>query len=234
MQWFSQAKHLLGRATQRTHAWGAMLDPQDILLAALSLQKNGAVRVMVFEHQHAPEGLVQLSDRDDWLVQTLRGLGSHLPRSLRTMALALDEERCRQGVLTHRPGTSARLRQAEVQLEAASAWDVAPDEVGFDFRVEADELHWAACLLEDLQQWRGHARNAGWRLPVVEPGQQAGQRAALHLRGEAAGHGADSPQDWQFSRTPERAQADVDWPQLQAGPLWRPLVACGAALGVLL
>ncbi len=234
MQWFKHARHLLGGATQRTHAWGAMLDPQDILLAALSLQKNGAVRVIVFECQHAPAGLVQLSERDDWLVQTLRGLGSHLPRSLRTMALALDEERCRQGVLANRPGISVRQCHAEVQLEAASAWGVAPDEVCFDFRAEAGELHWAACLREDLQQWRGHARNAGWRLPVVEPGQQAGQRAALHLRGEAAGHGADSPQDWQFGRTPERVLADVDWSQLQAGPLWRPLVACGAALGVLL
>ena len=234
MQWLKHAGRLLGRPTPRSHAWGALLDPQEILLAALSLQKSGAVRVMVFERQHAPEGLVHLSERDDWLVQTLRGLGSHLPQQLRTMALALDDERCRQGVLLHSPATSAAQLQAEVQLEAASAWGVAPDEVGFDFRSEAGEVRWAACLREDLQQWRGHARSAGWRLPMVEPGHQAAQRAALHLRGEAAGHGADSPQDWQFSRTPERAQADVDWPQLQAGPLWRPLVACGAALGLLL
>lgn len=234
MQWLKLARRLLGRPAPRSHAWGALLDPQEILLAALSLQKSGAVRVMVFERQHAPEGLVQLSERDDWLVQTLRGLGSHLPQQLRTMALALDDERCRQGVLLHNPATSAAQLQAEVQLEAASAWGVAPDEVGFDFRSEAGEVRWAACLREDLQQWRGHARSAGWRLPMVEPGHQAAQRAALHLRGEAAGHGADSPQDWQFSRTPERAQADVDWPQLQAGPLWRPLVACGAALGLLL
>jgi len=234
MQWLKHAGRLLGRPTPRSHAWGALLDPQEILLAALSLQKSGAVRVMVFERQHAPEGLVHLSERDDWLVQTLRGLGSHQPRQLRTMALALDDERCRQGVLLHRPATSAAQLQAEVQLEAASAWGVAPDEVGFDFRSEASEVTWAACLREDLQQWRGHARSAGWRLPMVEPGHQAAQRAALHLRGEAAGHGADSPQDWQFSRTPERALTDVDWPQLQAGPLWRPLVACGAALGLLL
>ena len=234
MQWLKHAGRLLGRPTPRSHAWGALLDPQEILLAALSLQKSGAVRVMVFERQHAPEGLVHLSERDDWLVQTLRGLGSHQPRQLRTMALALDDERCRQGVLLHSPATSAAQLQAEVQLEAASAWGVVPDEVGFDFRSDASEVTWAACLREDLQQWRGHARSAGWRLPMVEPGHQAAQRAALHLRGEAAGHGADSPQDWQFSRTPERAQTDVDWPQLQAGPLWRPLVACGAALGLLL
>ena len=234
MQWRERLAGFLARRRRRTSAWGAMLDQQNILLAALSLQKTGVVRVMVYEHQHAPEGLVHLAERDDWLVQTLRSLGAHLPTGLRTMALALGESRCRHGVLEWPGAPESRRLEAEVQLEAASAWGVAPDEVGFDFRSEAGEVRWAACLREDLQQWRGHARSAGWRLPMVEPGHQAAQRAALHLRGEAAGHGADSPQDWQFSRTPERALTDVDWPQLQTGPLWRPLVACGAALGLLL
>lgn len=236
MQWLRHARQLLAGRRRRSNACGALLNRQEILVAALAMQKNGAVRVLVFERQHAPAGLVQLSERDDWLVQTLRGLGSHLPAQHRTMALALDEERCRQGVLAHDAVLSAQQWQAEVQLEAAAAWGVAPDEVGFDFHAEADGdgVQWAACLREDLQQWRGHARSAGWRLPMVEPGGQAARRAALHLRGDSGGHWADSPQDWQFSRTPERALADVDWPSLQAGPLWPPLVACGAALGVLL
>ena len=234
MQWLKRTCQRLIGQRRRSNAWGALLDRQEILVAALALQKNGAVRVMVFESQQAPEGLVQIADRDDWLVQTLRRLGSHLPVQQRTMALALDNERCKQGRLEHEGHLGAPQWQAEIQLEAAAAWGVAPEEVGFDFHADAGGLHWAACLREDLQQWRGHARSAGWRLPVVEPGEQAAQRAVLHWRGDSGGHWADSPQDWQFSRTPERTLADVDWGQLQAGPLWRPLVACGAALGVLL
>jgi len=232
MQWFRQSNRFLVKHRRRTSAWGALLDQQEILLVALALQKSGAVRVMVYERQHAPEGLVHLSERDDWLVQTLRGLGSHLSAPQRTMALALDEERCRRGVFGCGGATGQQLR-AEVQLEAASAWGVAPDEVGFDFHVHAQEVHWAACLREDAQQWRRHARSAGWRLPMVEPSPQAAQRAGLHWRGDLGRQWAQSPQDWQFSRNPERGLADVDWQQLQSGPLWRPLVACGAALGVL-
>jgi Tfp pilus assembly PilM family ATPase len=232
MQWFRQANRFLVRPRRRTSVWGALLDQQEILLVALALQKAGAVRVMVYEHQHAPEGLVHLSARDDWLVQALRGLGKHLPAPQRTMALALDEARCRQGVFGHAGAVGAQL-QAEVQLEAASAWGVAPEAVGFDFQVHEQEVHWAACLHEDVQQWRRHARAAGWRLPVVEPGPQAARRAVLHWRGDVGKQWAQSPQDWQFSRTPEREATDVDWSQLQGSPLWRPLVACGAALRVL-
>jgi Tfp pilus assembly PilM family ATPase len=184
---------------------------------------------------------VHLSERDEWLVQTLRSLGSHLPARLRTMVLALSENRCRQGVLTWQGPQDLRRLEAEVQLEAAAAWGVPPEEVGFDFHVDeasltagTHDVHWAACLLEELTQWRQQARSAGWRLPVVETEQQAARRAATHLCGETGQHWAESPQDWQFSRSPQRALADLDWPQLQSGPMWQPLVACGAALGALL
>jgi len=243
MQWLKHAGHILAGRRRRTKAWGARLDQQEILVVALALQKTGAARVMVFERQHAPEGLVQLSQRDDWLVQTLRGLGSHLPAHYRTMALALDEERCRQGVMAHDAARGAQQWQAEIQLEAAAAWGVAPEEVGFDFSVQevalptgtpVQQVRWAACLREELQQWQRHARSAGWRLPVVETEHQAARRAALHLQGDTVQHWAESPQDWQFSRTPERAPDMLDWPHLQSSPMWQPLVACGAALGALL
>jgi len=93
---------------------------------------------------------------------------------------------------------------------------------------------WAACLRPQLEQWQQHARSAGWRLLAVEPQVQALQRAALCLRGDGSEHWADSPQDWQFDALPQRARVDVDWDRLQAGPLSKPLVACGAALGGLL
>ena len=241
MPWRERARHFLAWRRLRTSAWGAMLDQQDILLAALSWQPTGVVRVMVYEHQHAPQGLVHLSERDDWLVQTLRSLGAHLPQQLRTMVLALGDGRCRQGVLNWEGATDLRRLQAEVQLEAAAVWGVDADAVGFDFHIEPgastgalQQVHWAACLQDELRRWQQHARHAGWRLPVVEPEQQAVRRAAMHLRGETWRHWAESPQDWQFSRTPERDLSESDWTALQHGPMWRPLVACGAALGVLL
>ena len=241
MPWRERARHFLAWRRPRTSAWGAMLDQQDILLAALSMQPGGVARVMVYQHQHAPEGLVHFSERDDWLVQTLRNLGMHLPKAQRTMVLALGEGRCRQGVLAWDAAADPRRLPAEVQLEAAAAWGVATAAVGFDFQTEPPaspgappQVRWAACLREELQRWQLHARQAGWRLPVVEPEQQAVQRAAMHLHGETWRHWAESPQDWQFSRTPERPLAELDWTALQSGPMWRPLVACGAALGALL
>lgn len=235
----------------RASAWGAFLGQQEILVAALSVQQTGGVRVMVFEHLHAPAGLVHLQERDAWLVQSLTALGAHLPKRLRTMAIAVSADRCRQGVMTWEGARDLRHLQAEVQLEAAAAWGVAPDAVGFDFRVQPIhetpqvqgseksapgqglQVEWAACLREELFQWKGHARSAGWRLPLVEAELQAAQRAVMCLRGDTQTHWAQSPQDWQFERRAQRDAPAADWQQLQNAPMWKPMVACGAALGAL-
>lgn len=223
-------------------AWGSLLDEQDMLLAALSLQPGGAVRVMVFEAVSAPEGLANATARDNWLVQTLRVPGAHLPARLRTMALALREGRCRQGVLPWPADVPLHpdALAAEVQLEAAAALGVAPEQIGFDFQVHPAsesaplQVHWAACLRSELQHWQRHARSAGWRLPSVEPELQAGRRAAMALCGDPMQHWAVSPQDWQFSRVPQRELSEVACAPLRTSPIWGPLVACGAALGALL
>ena len=240
MQWRRRMGDLMAWRRTRTSAWGALLGQQEILVASLSLQPAGGVRVVVFEHLHAPAGLVHFSERDAWLVQTLRELGKHLPRRLRTMALAIGEARCRQGVLLHDGVPGARRLAAEVQVEAAAAWGVDPAEVGFDFSLTQEasaagaRVEWAACLREDMAQWQHHARSAGWRLPVVEPERQAALRAANCLRGDALQHWAQSPLDWRFERLPQREPAEVDGAALQNSPMWKPLVACGAALGALL
>ena len=225
----------------RSHtAWGSLLDEQEILLAALSSQQAGAVRVLVFDHLRAPGELSDAAARDDWLVQSLRLSARHLPSRLRTMALALREGRCRQGTLQWSGSLDMATLEAEVQLEAAAALGVAPEQVGFDFHpgsapANADTpVHWAACLRTELAHWQNHARKAGWRLPVVEPEHQAARRAASCLRGEPFQQWATSPLDWQFSLTAERDISERDWLQLQTSPMWGPLVACGAALGALL
>lgn len=220
---------------RRTSAWGALLDAQQILLASLVVQGGGTVRVAVLEHQHTPAGLTLPSARDDWLVQQLRAASAPLPRSARRMALALHESRCRQGIFQVPPHLSPQQLAAEVQLEAAKAFDVEPDAVGFDFDVPApgDAVRWAACLRNDLQLWQSHARRAGWRLPLVEPEHQAARRAAEHWPDELQRLWAQSPQDWQFERAPTRRLDEAEWAQGPSAPQWGALVACGAALGVL-
>lgn len=225
---------------RKTTVWGSLLDEQEILLAALAVQPSGSVRVLALEHLRAPEGLSDSAARDNWLVQTLRGPGEHLPARLRTMVLALRAGRCRQGVMDWPPLVKPGTLEAEVQMEAAAALGVAPSQIGFDFHVEQASVHavlrvhWAACLSSELQHWQGHARSAGWRLPVVEPEQQAARRAAMHLRAEHWQQWATSAKDWQFSLAQQREVSEQEFGQLQSLPLWGPLVACGAALGALL
>lgn len=252
MKWIRQLKGRMAWRQSRASAWGAFLGQQEILVAALSLQQTGGVRVMVFEHLHAPAGLVHLQERDAWLVQSLMALGAHLPKRLRTMAIAVSADRCRQGVMAWEGARDRGHLQAEVQLEAAAAWGVSPDAVAFDFRVQQDQetqgdaqqskvaapgqgirVEWAACLREELLQWQAHARSAGWALPLVETELQAVQRAVMCLRGDAQTHWAQSPQDWQFERLAQGDRGAVDWLQLQSAPMWKPMVACGAALGAL-
>lgn len=234
MRSIGQRSGLTGWRRQRASAWGGVLDQQEILVAALSAQQTGAVRVQGFERLHVPEGLVHLSDGGGGWQRAWRG---PLPKRLRTMALAITETHCRQGLLHWQGPQDHRILAAEVQLEAAAAWGVDPAALGFDFQCQAQASEgagtvvWAACLREALDQWQQHVRGAGWRLAGVEPEQQAAQRAVVCLRGDMLQHWAQSPQDWQFDRTPQRAATDVDWLSLKGGALWMPLVACGAAMG---
>ncbi len=224
---------------QRQSAWGALLDEQQVLLASLVVQTNGSVRVAVFEHPHTPAGLVLPDEREGWPVQQLRAASGRQPRWERTLALALHAGCCRQGVYQPAAGGGPRQWLADVRLEAAMALAAEPDEVGFDVdppfgaHSTPPQVHWAACLRQDLQRWQGQARRAGWRLPVVEPEHQAARRAALCLRGDTRAHGAQSPQDWLFDRVASRELDKAQWQALQASPQWGALVACGAALGLL-
>lgn len=218
---------------KRQSACGAWLDGQDIVLAALSWQKTGGIRVMGYEHLHRQQGLTQ----------ALRSLGAQLPTTGRTLVLALAEGLSRRGLFDWAGARDMRRLQAEVQLEAAAAWGVGPHEVCFDFRLEpvpagegpsTQQVRWAACLREELQTWQLQVRTAGWRLPGVETEDQALQRAFLHLRGDAPQHRADSARDWQFASTPQRQSDAPDGAPLPSAAMCRPLAACGAALVALL
>ncbi len=228
---------------RRRSAWGAaLLEQQQIVVAALTLQASGSLRVAWLGRPlPAPAGAPDVGGFNAFTDQ-LRDAGAPLPRRARTLALALHAECCRQGVLEPVAGLSPRQLAADVQLEAASALGVDPQNVGFDFEIAdraaaAPRVHWAACSRQELQHWTQQARHAGWRLRGVEPEAQAAQRAAASLGGEAVAWWAQSPQDWQFERQPARGLSETEWrglrERLQVSPQWGPLVACGVALGQL-
>lgn len=229
----------LWRQSQRPHAWGAVLSEQHIVLAFLSAQAHGGVRVAAFEQQQAPGSPGSSEGVDDWIVSRLRALSMGLPRRERCLALALHESRCRQGVYRPVSAQGAQALAAQIQLEAAAALGMAVDDVGFDFVAPSPDapdqglVSWAACLRQDLDRWQGHARRSGWRLPVVEPAVQAARRALACLQGDAQHHWGHSPQDWQFDRRPLRQVALADGLAAQGAPQWDALVACGAALGLM-
>lgn len=239
MQWIRQTQALVARQWPRATAWGALLERQEVLLVALSLQKTGGMRVVVFEHLHAPSGLVHHAEGDQWLSQTLVTLADRMPGRFKTMGLALGPERYRQGVVDWEGGLDLRRLQTQVAHEAATAWGTALAGVGFDFRIQEAaaqpraRVEWAACLREDVQRWQQAARTAGWRLTLLETASQAAQRAMRHLQGDLQQHWALSPRDWLFQRQPQRPPEQLEGTAWQTETVWKSLVACGAALGTL-
>lgn len=240
MLWSKALQGMAFWRQQRASAWGAMLDRQGLLLAALSRQQAGGVRVVGFHRLHLPDGLVQPDSPRHALTRRPRGrLVQALGRQGRTLALALDADRYRQGVLSVSPGLRPDQLVAEVQLEAAGAWEVSIDEVSFDFdqsRTGGDAglaVVWAACLRHELRQWQAHVRDAGWQLRAVETEAQALERAVLCWLGDEVQPWAEAPQDWRFAVTAQRTRTAVDWQRLAGWPLQKTLAACGAALGAL-
>lgn len=221
-------------SAQPLHAWGALLDEQDIVLVGLAVQHSGDVRVVHCEQMQAPQGQALQAQRDDWLAQGLRALAPRVPPRQRTLALALGGQRCREGHWegAHDPASDP----ARTAKEAALAWGVDEAAVNFDYRIESDgwRLSWAACLHHDLQRWQSHARQAGWRIPVVEPARQAALRAVVRQCGDVLQPWADAPRDWRFRRDTETVRSAPDWAIFHSDPVARPMAACGAALRGLL
>lgn len=244
MRWSKVAQGLAFWRRQRASAWGALPDRQEILLAALSRQQTGGVRVVGFHRLHPADGLVQPDAPGPALEQAfeqaLRRLGEPLQRPGRILALALDDSRYRQGRLNLPSDLKPAQLAAEVMLEAAGLWGVPASQVSFDFgqpQAGSDGrmvIPWASCLRQELLHWQTHVRNAGWQLPAVETEAQALERAALCWLGDDAQRWVEAPQDWRFATAAQRARTDLDWQRLSGWPLRKPLAACGAALGALL
>ena len=92
----------------------------------------------------------------------------------------------------------------EVQIEAAHALHLEPDEVNFDFEPApltdglVQRVHWMGCAQARMAAFKSCTRAAGWRLATVESELQAAQRGARALRGGVDSLLSQAPQDWQF------------------------------------
>lgn len=225
-------------------AWGIAMDERGVTLVCLGRSGGGDVRVLQALHLLAPAWAQAPDSHHDWLVETLREASVQEVRRHRRLVLALPMDRCQSGVFHAPKGMTPEALQAEVQLEAAQSLNVSPQEVGFDFEVQAaktaamQQVHWLACLRSEVQAWQRHTRSAGWRLPAIEHQPQAVQRALRCMRGDVHKLLAQAHQDWQFSDPHANhgtvdAMAEDTWVDLQGLPAWAWLSACGAGLKAL-
>jgi hypothetical protein len=94
--------------------------------------------------------------------------------------------------------------EAEVQLEAARALGLEPQEVSFDWQANplsdgvVAQLQWVACAQSTVEQFNQCVRRVGWQLASVEPELQAAYRAASCLSGGMSVVLTRPVQDWQF------------------------------------
>jgi hypothetical protein len=108
------------------------------------------------------------------------------------------------GMLAVPVGWGASDCEAEVQLEAARALGLEPQEVSFDWQATplsdgvVAQLQWVACAQSAVAQFNQCARRAGWQLASVEPELQAAHRAASCLSGGMSVVLTRPVQDWQF------------------------------------
>lgn len=227
-----------------TSAWGIALEARGVTLVCLGRSDVGEIRVQRAMHLLPPAWAQATDSHHDWLVQALREASEQEVRRHRRLAVALPMDRCRSGQIDCPVFLSAEALQAEVQLEAAQSLNVSAQEVSFDLEVHAtgspvaQRLSWLACLRSEVHAWHRHTRAAGWRLPAIEPHEQAARRAAQALRGGARNLQAQPHQDWQFSEVGTTASAGHDVPEdvlssLRGTPAWAWLCACGAGLRAL-
>ena len=108
------------------------------------------------------------------------------------------------GVLAVPTGWGPSECEAEVQLEAARALGLEPQEVSFDWQVDplsdgvVAQLQWVACAQSAVDQFNQCVRRAGWQLASVEPELQAAHRAASCLSGGMSVLLTRPVHDWQF------------------------------------
>lgn len=240
--------------TQRSvrHAWGLAPHEGAWVLGGLARPVHHLAKIKTLVTLPAPVGA---HDMDlGWLSPHLREHGRLGGGSRHRLNMALPRQQLHVGHIDFPADLPEEDWLYEVQLEAAQALQLAPDEVNFDFE-PADgsdgplrRVHWMACAQAHLAVLKNCTRAAGWRLAAVESEGQAAQRATRALRGGVASLLTQAPQDWQFllgvpggwagggdnedAPTGADSEAAIEeaLKQVTVTPGWPRLVAAGLAL----
>lgn len=192
-------------------AWGLAANGSTWSLVGLSLQAPDLVRV------HTTRQLLSTGEgMGEGLGTQLREAGMTRGRSRNRVNMALAEDQLVSGVLAFPAQLSREEWVTQVQLEVSQMLGKEPDEVNFDFQLEApsdapfQRVSWVGCSQSLIENFKNCARLAGWQLDSVEPAVQAAQRAAFSLQGGLVSLLTQPTQDWQFALGRAREAAEQE------------------------
>lgn len=238
-------QHRMGWRSAK-QAWGLAPDHRGWWLLGLSQEPSrliGVHTVQFLEGELEDEGPRGVSHG---LLQSGAIRGALRGRHRVNTGLPMDQ--VVNGVLAIPVGLGPADCEAEVQLEAARTLDLPPQEISFDWQMNAlsdgvlDQLLWVACTKASIERFNQCVRRAGWQLASVEPVAQAAQRAVSCLCGGMSVVLTRPVQDWQFDfamltdteATPAGLVSPMTWDQSLQEVLQSPagprLVAAGLAL----
>jgi hypothetical protein len=183
-------------------AWG--LAPGQKGWFLLGLGKEASSLMGVHTAQNVPGDLSDqsVSGVSHGLRQSVAARGAFQGRHRVNMGLPMAQ--VVSGVLAVPAGWGPSDCEVEVQLEAARALGLEPQEVSFDWQADplsdgvVAQLQWVACAQSAIEQFNQCLRRAGWQLASVEPEMQAAHRAASCLSGGMSVLLTRPAQDWQF------------------------------------
>ena len=201
MQFASWLQHRIGSRSAK-QAWGLAPAQKGWFLIGLGKEASrfmGVHTVQYFAGNLEDPSILGVSHG---LRQSGAARGAFQARQRVNMGLPMDQ--VVSGVLNIPLGLGPSDCEAEVQLEAARALDLKPEEVSFDWQADlksdgvVDQLHWVACAKSSIESFIQCVRRSGWQLASVEPELQAAQRAAFCLSGGLAALLTRPVHDWQF------------------------------------
>ncbi len=225
--------------------WG--LAQQGPAWSLVGLQRQSEQLVRVQTAQALQPNTAEAHPDKAWLSQALRQIGPAQDGSGKRLNLALGLVDLALGHIEFPAQLDEADWVAEVQLEAAQALGLEPDEVNFDFQPEETSpalvrrVQWVGCAKSHIADFKKCTRAAGWRLATVEPELHAARRAANALQGGLPSLLTQPVLDWQF-RLPGphdgphikaaagQAAGDAALLQAMASPVGARLVAAGLAL----
>lgn len=235
------------RVRAARQAWGLAPDGQGWALVGLLRRPDDLWRVHTAMSLKPPAGVPVIDS--SWLSEALTDVPGPKGLARHRLTMGVSARDLVTGCMACPVHSPQETWPAEVQLEVAQALNLSPDEVNFDFAVEAlgvggmHQMRWVGCaraLVLAYQDWIKPAKP--WRLMGVEPELHAARRAVRALKGGLPSLLQQAPQDWQFRPDSDSQWVDLDdedmadvhdsrvLKEVMASPAGPRLVASGLAL----